>query len=303
MKYAVFAGLFALVLVATAPAIVSAQVTDRVIYASVVTDKGEPVSGLTPSDFIVREDGVAREVLRVAKDEEPLQLALLVDNSVEMRDKVADLRRGIGAFVSSLRPGVEVALITMAERPTIVVPYTSDRATLQKAVGSIVALEAGNYVLDAIAEVSQGLAKRPNARSVIAIVSGRGLEYSFRDYTEVQRIVKASGTPAVHAMMVGGHDAQQAVAGLSVGVRSGQRPEGSGADRDIVLGRLTKETGGRYEDVLSPSALTAKLRQLSAELSNQYRVVFASPDRLVPATKVEISARNPKLKARGMVVN
>jgi VWFA-related protein len=302
MKRAAGTGLVAWIVATICSTVLSAQVTDRVIYASVVTDRGEPVAGLTSKDFIVREDGAAREVLRVAKDEDPLQLALLVDNSVEMRDKVADLRRAVGAFVGSLRPGVEVALITTAERPTIVVPYTSDRAALQKGVENIVALDAGNYVLDAIAEVSQGLAKRANARSVIAIVSGRGLEYSYRDYTEVQRIVKASGTPAVHAMMVGGHDAQRTVAGMSVDLRSGQRPDGTGVDRDIILGRLTKETGGRYEDVLITSALTAKLRQLSAELSNQYRVVFASPDRLVPATKVEISARDPKLRARGMVV-
>jgi hypothetical protein len=53
--------------------------------------------------------------------------------------------------------------------------------------------------------------------------------------------------------------------------------------------------------VLSVSALTMKLQQLSAELSNQYRVVFASPERLVPATKTEIAARDPKIKARGML--
>jgi hypothetical protein len=113
--------------------------------------------------------------------------------------------------------------------------------------------------------------------------------------------VKANGTPALHAMMLGGADAQQAIAGLSVDMRAGQRPEGNGVDLDIVLGRLTKDTGGRYEEVLSPSALASKLQQLSAELSNQYRVVFASPERLVPASKTEISARDPKLKARGML--
>jgi VWFA-related protein len=288
-------------LAATCSAAVSAQVTERVIYTSVVSSKGEPVTGLAAKDFIVREDGVAREVLRVAKDEDRLQLALLVDNSVEMRDKVADLRRALSAFITMLRPGVEVSLFTTAERPTIVMPYTSDRAALQKAVDKIVALEAGNYVLDAIAEVSQGLAKRPNARSVIAVVTARGPEFSYRDYSEVLRIVKMSGTPALHAMMLGSNDAQRSISGLAVDLRGGQRPEGNGADRDFVLGRLTKDTGGRYEEVLAPSALTLKLQQLSAELSNQYRVVFASPDRLVPSTRTEIKARDPKMTARGML--
>ena len=63
-----------------------AQADERVIYASVVDQKGNPVAGLSEKDFIVREDGQSREVLRVAKDEDPLQIALLVDNSVEMRN-------------------------------------------------------------------------------------------------------------------------------------------------------------------------------------------------------------------------
>ena len=279
----------------------AAQVTERIIHASVVDGKGEPVTGLTTADFVVREDGVSREVLRVSKDEEPLQLALLVDNSVEMRNTVADLRRALSAFVATLRSGVEVSLISVAERPTIVVPYTSDHGALLKGVQRIVALDAGNYVLDAIAEASQGLAKRPKGRPVVAIVSARGPEYSFRDYSEVLRIVKESGTPALHAMMVGSPNTRNAIAGMAVDLRGGQRPDGNGVDRDIVLGRLTKETGGRYEDVLTLSALTSKLQQLSSELSNQYRVVFASPERLVPASRTEISAKDPKLKARGML--
>ncbi len=289
-------------MLATLPAVhLSAQVTERVFYASVVSDKGEPVVGLAAKDFVVREDGVVREVLRVAKDEDRMQLAVLVDNSVEMRGRIAELRKALAAFVDTLRPGVEVSLFTTAERPTIVVPYTADREALRKGVDKIVALEAGNYLLDAIAEVSQGLSKRSNARSVIAIVTARGPEYSYRNYSEVLSIVKTSGTPALHALMLGGNDAQRSIAGLAVDLRGGQRPEGNGVDRDVILGRLTKDTGGRYEEVLSASALTMKLQQLSAELSNQYRVVFASPERLVPASKTEISARDPKMRARGML--
>src|SRR6202043_3551073 len=100
---------------------------ERIMYASVVDDKGQPILGLNAKDLIVREDGQAREILRVAKDDDPLQVALLVDNSVEMRNKVSDLRKGTGAFILNLRPGAQLALLTLAERPTIVVNYTADK--------------------------------------------------------------------------------------------------------------------------------------------------------------------------------
>jgi VWFA-related protein len=272
-----------------------------VIYASVLDQKGNPVPGLTAKDFIVREDGQSREILRVAKDEDPLQIALLVDNSVDMRNRVSDLRRGIAAFVEALRPGVDVALITLAERPTVVVPYTSDRTLLQKGIDRVIALTAGNYLLDGIAEASQGLAKRPKARSVIAVMTGRGPEYSFREYTDVLRIVRESGTPALHVTVVGAIDAGREIESRTRNPFEGQR-NNSNPERDILLGRLTKETGGRYEEVLSTSALPVKMRQMAGELSNQYRVTYARPPRLVPPKSTEITGRDPKLEVRGMRV-
>ena len=277
--------------------------TERVIYASVVSRQGRAGPGLTARDFIVREDGVAREVLSGSpRTTTRCRSRCLSTTASRCAIKCRDLRRALSAFVSTLRPGVDVSIIHLgraADRSSCPTPRTGQ--TLLKGVDRIVALEAGNYVLDAIAEVAQGLAKRPNIRSVIALVTARGPEYSYRDYSEVLRIVKASGTPALHVLTLGGTDAQQSISGLTVDLRGGQRPEGNGVDRDIVLGRLTKDTGGRYEEVLVPSALTMRLQQLSAELSNQYRVVFASPARLVPSTKTEISARDPKQKARGML--
>ena len=278
-----------------------AQVNERVIYASVVSAKGDPVAGLTAKDFIVREDGVAREILRVAKDDDPLQIALLVDNSADMREKLADLRRALSAFVSTLRPDVQLSIITTAERPTVLVPYTRDHAELQRGIDRLIAFEAGNYVLDGIAEASQGLAKRTLSRSVIAIVTSRGPEYSHRQYTEVLRIVKESGSPALHVLMVANAEVDKAMFDIQRRSPTDNLDTGNGPERDIVLGRLTKDTGGRHEDVLSMSALAFKLQQMSSELSNQYRVVFASPDRLIPSTKTEISARDPKLTARGML--
>jgi hypothetical protein len=237
----------------------------------------------------------------VSKDEDPLQIALLIDNSVVMRNRVAELRRGVSAFIKALRPGVQLSLITLAERPTILAPYTTDRDVLEAAVGRLIPHDAANYVLDGIAETSQALASRRGSRSVIAAVTGRGPEYSHREYPEVLRIVRDNGTPALHVLMVGGLDVNQAIGQAQRDPRISDVHAG-GPERDILLGRLTKDTGGRYEDVLSLTAIPTKMQQLASELSSQYKVVYARPQRLIPPKNTEVSARDPKLKARGMVV-
>src|SRR5688572_6022833 len=63
--------LLALAAALAATATLSAQVDERVMYASVVNRDGVPVLDLTINDFIVREDGQTREILRVARDSDP----------------------------------------------------------------------------------------------------------------------------------------------------------------------------------------------------------------------------------------
>ena len=258
-----------------------AQADERVIYASVVDKDGAPILDLTTKDFIVREDGQAREVLRVARDSDPLQIALLVDNSVSMRPRLSILRRAVTAFIDATREDVQLAIITLAERPTILAGYTTDRAALKKAADNMFAYEAGNYLLDGIAETSQGLAKRTMWRSAIAVITGIGPELSYRQYTEVLRFFRAGGA-SLHVVQMG--------AGIG------------GQGREIVISRGTSETGGRFEEVLVPTNLELKSKQMATELSNQYRVTYARPSRLVPPSKTEVSVRRADLKARGMAL-
>ena len=185
--------LLALAAVLAASSSAFAQADERVIYTSVVDKDGAPVLDLTMKDFIVREDGQAREILRVARDNDPLQIALLVDNSVSMRPRLSLLRKAVTAFIDATRDDVQLALITLAERPTVVVGYTTDRVALRKAADKMFAFEAANYLLDGIAETSQGLAKRTMWRSAIAVITGVGPEMSYRQYTEVLRFFRAGG--------------------------------------------------------------------------------------------------------------
>lgn len=259
----------------------SAQSEERVVYASVLDKDGTPVLDLTIKDFIVREDGVAREVLRVAKDDDPLQIALLVDNSVQMRPHVTPLRRAASAFVAATRDGVPIALTTLAERPTIAAGYTTDRGVLQAAIDKMFAFEAGNYLLDGIAETSQGLAKRTTRRAAIAVITGLGPELSYRQYTEVLRFFREGGA-TLHVLQLG------------MGI--------AGRSREIVVSQGTAETGGRFEEVLTASGLELKARQLATEISNQYRITYARPPRLVPPKKIEVSVRQPNLRVRSRVL-
>ena len=274
-----------------APAL--AQSAEHSLWVSVVDEAGAPVPGLGPRDFIVREDNVSREVLRVAPAEEPMQIALLVDTSQPARDEIANMRQALPAFVQALtRPNDagrrnEVALIGIGDRPTILTDYTTNAAALEKGIGRIFAMpDAGPYLLDAIREVVQGFKKRGATRPVIVAIAREGRELSYRTYDQVLGPLKDSGAPLYALMMGQPFD--------------GNRDEDR--SRAIVLDRGTADTGGRRDQLLTSMALDGRLKQLADQLTHQYRVVYARPQSLIPPEHVTVAAAKPGLTARGTPV-
>jgi hypothetical protein len=261
----------------------AAQARDREIFASALDRNGVPVPSLGPSDFVVREDKVAREVLRVTPADEPMDIAVLVDNSQFSEQYIRDYREALVAFINTVAEDNvrhQVAIITVAERPTINTDYTLDLSRAVQGAERIFAMPgSGAYLLDGIIETSQGIIRREPSRPVIVAISTEGPELSDRQYQTVLEPLRASGA-ALHVIVVG-------------------RPLNNSTDRAIVLDVGTRESGGNYDNLLTGNALTARLKRLATELTSQYRVTYARPESLIPPEQVTIAAARPGLTVRG----
>src|SRR5215831_12075783 len=110
---------------------------ERTLYVSAIDRNGEPVADLTVRDFVVREDRVPREVLRVSRATDPIDIAILVDNSTAADPALLFLRRGLTTFVSAVHGSNHIALIGLADRPTIITDYTNTLANLTSSVGKV----------------------------------------------------------------------------------------------------------------------------------------------------------------------
>ena len=274
------------------PGGLAAQAIQRALYVSVLNEAGTPVPDLGVTDFIVREDNMAREVLRVEPAAEPMQIAVLVDNSTAARDYVSHIRSALPVFVATMTEGVdgpknEIAIIAIGERPTILAEYTTNRAALQKGIDRIWSLrDTGAYLLDGIIEVCQGLKKREAGRPVIIALTAEGPELSNRQHDQVIDPLRASGA-ALYTIAIG-------------------RPSGSLSDeareRNMVLDEGPRITGGRRDEILTSMAVAPTLKQISTELLHQYRVTYARPNTLIPPERVTVAAAKPGLTARGTLI-
>lgn len=259
--------------------------TDRGLFVSVLDKTGTPVTDLAPDDFVVREDGVAREVLEASKAEDPITFTLLVDTSRAADPYVADMRRALDAFVKRWGGRNPIAVMAFGDRPTVLTDYTLDVPSLKAAVGRVFAAsDSGAYLLDAVVEACKGLSKHDAERSVMIAITAGGPEFSERSYQTLLPPLAQSGA--------------------SLYVLDFSRETPGPADdelrnRVLFIDAGTRASGGDHIMLLSAMALDGALSRLGDQLASQYRVTYARPERLIPPEKVEVSVRRPGLTARG----
>ena len=254
------------------------------VYVSVTDNAGKPLP-LTAAEVSIKEDGRAREVLRVEKASGPVHIALLVDDSQAATGAINDMRLGLKQFVTKVldaNADSQIALITFGERPTLLTDYTNNRAQLDRGINRVFARQgAGAYMLEAIISAARGLIKREPPRSHIVIAATEGIEFSNDHYDRVLSELAES-------------KASLWVLTLTSGPRAADTEEVR--NRSVVVGRGTSNTGGKQDLVLANNALPGALDRIADTIFNQHVIVFGRPDALVPPKKIEVKVSTKGVK-------
>jgi len=287
-------GIVALLLVCSAaasPAAVSdasAQALERSLIVSALDAKGQPVGRLDPADVIVREDGVRREVLRIVPATDPMQVALLVDNTAAAEPHIANLRDGLKAFVRGLGSGHALSLVTFADRPTLVVSLAAQPEPVLEAIDRLFAQpSSGAYLLDAVVDAARGFIRREAPRPVMVVVMTEGIEFSTTPYDVALDRLAASGAQ-LHVLVLTGNAASDTITEVR--------------NRNLFIDRGTRDTGGRRDNLLTSMGLDRVLGNLADELTHQYKVTYARPQTLIPPSRVEVASAREGLIVRGVPV-
>jgi len=265
---------------------VFAQPNERVLYVSAWDQKTRaPITGLGVDALSVQEDGTRREVLRVTPASSPMPIAILVDNSQAARNHIAEIRRALTSFVRAVDNLGPISIIGIADRPTILTDYSTDLKQIDAGIGKIFAMPgSGATLLDAIVEVSKGLARREEDRVAMVMLTTENVEFSTRHYQDVLEELRKGGAQ-MHAVIL------NTPAGTSLSDEA--------RNRASVLDRGPRESGGTRTDVLASQAFQTKMLELAAILKSQHRVIYARPQQLIPPQKIEVESTKPGVEANG----
>jgi hypothetical protein len=261
------------------------EARQRTLLVSATSEDGMPLDTLSPDEVVVREDGVAREVLKVTRSSAPVDITLLIDNSVASTRALQDMRLGLEKFVTTFAGPHPITVMTVADRPTVQVASTTNKAQLLKGVKRLfVQPDAGATTIEGVIEASKAIVKRKPARSAIIVLTSFGAEFSDRGFQFALDALADSGA-TLHVLEL--QDTVQANT-MDPNVR----------DRNIVIDRGTTDTGGSRELLLANLSISDAVQKVGRIATTQFEVVYGRPETLIPARKVEVFSARPTVKIR-----
>jgi VWFA-related protein len=242
----------------------AARPTERAALVTVIAEGGAPFRELTARDFVVKEDGKKAEVTDAKLTKDPLSVALLIDVSQPPRGasrSIQDLRTAAAVFVKTIHavsPETQIGIVMFASAPVTAVDFTNKSDDLDAAISRIFPnQQTVGVLLEAMLDSARKLAVRPAPRRAMVTIDFNSPEGS-SDRTVQQAADALTNSGATL---------------WAVSIR-GSAP--SSSNREEVLNKMTKASGGKRFSSVEATGLEGMLKNVAASLTSQYLVTFTS---------------------------
>lgn len=239
-------------------------------FASVVDDKGAPVTTLAPEDFKVAENGVEGKIAKIEPIDWPVKVQLLIDNGIGMETALVQIRNGVKGFIEAMPDGIEMSLITTAPQPRYIVRPTMDKQAVIQGADRIAPDSGSARFVEALNEAAARVDKeKGNYFPVVVILGSTTADGSSYQERDVQRMLQrfSDRAASVHVVM------------LSTSSRSA-----SAANQSAVGEAVAKSTGGRYDNIAASTRVATLLPEIGVQVakshtrqSRQFRITFQRP--------------------------
>ncbi|MGD0014451.1 MAG: VWA domain-containing protein [Bryobacteraceae bacterium] len=142
-----------------------------VLHATVVDGSGRLVTNLSRIAFRVYEDGVEQTMRVFRREDVPVSMGIIIDNSMSMKGKRSKVEAAAANLVAASNPQDEVFVINFNDEAYRDADFTSDIQKLAKGLARIDS-RGGTAVRDALlAGIRYAKAKGRNDKKVLVVVT------------------------------------------------------------------------------------------------------------------------------------
>jgi VWFA-related protein len=269
------------------PAVFTSDTRLVVCHTTVVDKTGHLVTTLTKDQFTVLEDGKPQEIKVFRREDIPVSLGLIIDNSGSMRDKRAKVEAADLALIKDSNPDDEVFVVNFNDEAFLDLPhnkdFTNDIKELEEALTRVDS-RGGTAMRDAIRMSIDHLKEKAHKDKKALVVVTDGNDNS--SVISLENLVRASQ--------------QSEVLIYGVGLLGDEeRREAQRAQR--ALRSLAEATGGEVFFPKDVAEVDKIAHQVARDIRNQYTIEYTPSNTAMDGQfrKIEIKVNAPgNLKVR-----
>lgn len=231
-----------------------------VLHATVTNGRGELVTNLDQRAFTVLENGKRQPITLFRRDDIPVSVGLLIDNSGSMRRLRPKVEAAALAFARASNPQDELFVVNFADKVRVDVPMTSDLHVLEAGIARVDSI-GGTAMRDAIRTAEEYLNDHAkwDRRVLLVITDG----YDNASVTTLDAIRRGAERTDTVIDAIGLFDARDRGR-----VRAGRHE----------LAALTDQTGGVGYFPASVEEIESVAVDLARQIRNQYTIGYAPLD-------------------------
>ena len=268
---------------------------------SAVGADGSSLRNLAQADFRLAADSTPQEIASLDSSTEPAHIVLLLDASPSEYRSLENMKSAVRALAAELSAKDEAAMVAFAGHTYMLLPFSTDRALLEQAVGRVQLLrnaeETGSNIYGALflaaRELFTGAQARGGRKAVILLTDGQdtSLKLSWdpasmfppaagANFLTFEDVIRELASAGVEMFAISTENRPAAMTPQWLAARQRATLISQDSRRleipayTIYLGELVRRAGGALYFLREIGTLSDVYRRIASELRTEYLLGF-----------------------------